>query len=346
MLLSPVLPRSAMQVIRRKFVAVTLLLICASAYLLSAERKKAAAGHMDEARRALHALNRFTFGPRPGDVDRVAAVGVDKWCEQQLHPEKIDDAAVQSRLSGFRTLNMDARTLVENYPPPQVLQAVANGRMSLPNDPQKRAVYEDAVERYRIRTEKKADGQANAADIDPNTPPDQMTDSQREQLRAARQEARGRIDQILALPPDQRMPAIYKLSPAERISLAQVLNTQERERLMSDFTPEQREQVMALVNPQGVVVSELQQAKILRAAYSERQLDEVMTDFWFNHFNVFLNKGADRYLTTQYEQQIREHSLGKFKDLLVATAKSPAMMFYLDNWQSVGPHSFAAERGR
>ncbi len=89
-----------------------------------------------------------------------------------------------------------------------------------------------------------------------------------------------------------------------------------------------------------MVVDELMQAKMLRAVYSERQLDEVMTDFWFNHFNVFINKGADRYLLTSYERDaIRPHVLGKFEDLLVATAKSPAMMFYLDNWLSVGPDS-------
>ena len=68
-----------------------------------------------------------------------------------------------------------------------------------------------------------------------------------------------------------------------------------------------------------------------------------MTDFWFNHFNVFLGKGPDRYLLTAYERDvIRPHALGKFKDLLAATAKSPAMLFYLDNWLSVGPHSQAA----
>ena len=85
------------------------------------------------------------------------------------------------------------------------------------------------------------------------------------------------------------------------------------------------------------------QAKLLRAIYSERQLDEVMTDFWFNHFNVYLGKGADRYLVTSYERDvIRPHALGKFEDLLVATAKSPAMLFYLDNWLSVGPDSDVA----
>jgi uncharacterized protein (DUF1800 family) len=98
--------------------------------------------------------------------------------------------------------------------------------------------------------------------------------------------------------------------------------------------------MQALKNPEQVVADELMQAKLLRAIYSERQLDEVMTDFWINHFNVFINKGADRYLLTGYERDaIRPHVLGKFEDLLVATAKSPAMMFYLDNWLSVGPDS-------
>ena len=87
-----------------------------------------------------------------------------------------------------------------------------------------------------------------------------------------------------------------------------------------------------------MVARDLAEGKLLRAIYSNRQLDEVLTDFWFNHFNVYLDKGADRYLVTEYERDvIRPHVLGKFRDLLEATAKSPAMLFYLDNWQSVGP---------
>src|SRR5438105_13523356 len=96
-------------------------------------------------------------------------------------------------------------------------------------------------------------------------------------------------------------------------------------------------------NPTGVVTSELQQAKVLRAVYSERQLEQVMIDFWFNHFNVFLNKDQDQYLFTSYERDtIRPNALGKFRDLLGAVAKSPAMLFYLDNWLSIGPDSQAA----
>ncbi len=95
-----------------------------------------------------------------------------------------------------------------------------------------------------------------------------------------------------------------------------------------------------------MIDGELQSAKLLRAVYSDRQLEEVLTDFWFNHFNVFIGKGADRYLVTAYERDvIRPHVLGKFRDLLIATAQSPAMLFYLDNWQSEGPNSDAAPGG-
>jgi uncharacterized protein (DUF1800 family) len=96
-------------------------------------------------------------------------------------------------------------------------------------------------------------------------------------------------------------------------------------------------------NPGAAVTTELQQAKLMRAVYSDRQLEEVMTDFWFNHFNVFMDKGLDRLMLTSYERDvIRPHAFGKFEDLLVATAKSPAMLFYLDNWLSVGPDSAQA----
>jgi uncharacterized protein (DUF1800 family) len=111
-------------------------------------------------------------------------------------------------------------------------------------------------------------------------------------------------------------------------------------------TPEE----MEAARKQREVVAELSEQKVLRAAYSDRQLEEVMTDFWFNHFNVFAGKGATQEYLTSYERDvIRPHALGKFRDLLEATAKSPAMLFYLDNWQSVdpsGPHQAEGMRGR
>ena len=92
------------------------------------------------------------------------------------------------------------------------------------------------------------------------------------------------------------------------------------------------------MNAPRFIIFELQQARLLRAVYSQRQLYELMVDFWSNHFNIFAAKGADRWLTTSYDRDtIRPHALGKFRDLLLATAQSPAMLFYLDNWLSVSP---------
>lgn len=94
------------------------------------------------------------------------------------------------------------------------------------------------------------------------------------------------------------------------------------------------------------VIFELQRSKLLRAVYSRRQLYEVMVDFWINHFNVFAAKGADRWLVTSYDRDtIRPRALGRFRDLLLATAQSPAMLFYLDNWLSVSPARSNDSRG-
>jgi uncharacterized protein (DUF1800 family) len=323
-----------------------ILALAASASIWAGNKKKdtkstaAAQMQMDARQRALHALNRMTFGPRPGDVDRVAAMGVDKWFEQQLHPEKIDDSALETRLEPLRTLRMDSRQLVENFPPPQVIKQVADGRRSMPSDKTERAIYESQVEKYQEKQEKKA-AKAQPADQVGDDQGMMLTEEQRAERREARMYARQQLETILALPtPDKRMQAIVAMDPQQRQMLARSLNPEDRQRLMDSLTPQQREQFMAMNNPQQVVATELMQGKVLRAAYSERQLDEVMTDFWFNHFNVFIGKGADRYLVGEYERDvIRPHALGKFQDLLMATAKSPAMMFYLDNWQSVGPRS-------
>ncbi len=331
---------------RRIFLALTLLLVVCSATVqiaLGNKNKQPALPELNEQKRALQALNRLTFGPRPGDVQRVMATGVDKWIDEQLHPEKIDDRALDPRLAAFRTLRMDTREIVENFPDEQVIKAVADGKQSLPSDPSERAVYEAQLARYQEKMERKQE----AANTDPSaaTGPNQgkMSDAEMSQRREDRLFADLKADQILDLPPDQRMREILKMPPDEQRALADSLKGGQRNQLLQGMNPQQRETVMALNNPQQVVVNELVQGKLLRAIYSERQLQEVMTDFWFNHFNVFIGKGADRYLITSYERDvIRPHALGKFEDLLVATAESPAMLFYLDNWLSVGPNSDAA----
>ena len=133
------------------------------------------------------------------------------------------------------------------------------------------------------------------------------------------------------------------MTAANQIALSAALKGERRDKFLEGMSPEQRETVIALNNPEQVVDEELLQGKLLRAAYSERQLQEVMTDFWFNHFNVFIGKDADRFLITGYEREvIRPHAMGKFEDLLTATAQSPAMLYYLDNWLSVGPNSDVA----
>ena len=136
-------------------------------------------------------------------------------------------------------------------------------------------------------------------------------------------------------------PEMQNMSEERR----QQMTDSARRAMVANLTPEQR-QAMQRQNPQQIL-AELVSAKLTRAAYSERQLEEMMTDFWYNHFNVFFGKGLDRYMVADYEQHaIRPHVFGKFRDLLEATAKHPAMLFYLDNAQSVVPDTMrgATER--
>jgi uncharacterized protein (DUF1800 family) len=196
----------------------------------------------------LHVLNRIGFGPRPGDVERVRTIGLEKYIDQQLHPESIGDRDMNGRLASFSTLTMSSRKLAEDYFVPA------------------------------IRARAQAKKSAQTGDLSKND------DGKKER------------------------------------------------------TPEQ----MEAPRKQREVVDELSEQKILRAAFSDRQLEEVMTDFWFNHFNVFAGKGATRMFLTEYERDaIRPHVLGRFRDLLEATASSPAMLFYLDNWQSADPNGAA-----
>ena len=323
------------------------LCLCIPGGLLLAKEKharsKAAIPQMDDDKRVIHALNRFTFGPRPGDVERVRAMGLDKWFEQQLRPEKIDDQALEARLSNFPTLAMSTREMVEKFPPPQLVKAVAEGKAPMPRDPQERAIYQKQIEIYQ---ERKAAKQENADASPGEMDAQQMSPEQQAERRRMRMEAEQKADAMLDMTPEQRMQELARMSPQELRAFNRSLSPDRRQQMMNDFTPQQREAVMGMIAPQQVIGGELQQGKLLRAIYSQRQLQEVMTDFWFNHFNIFLNKGADHYLITAYERDvIRPHALGKFKDLLEATAKSPAMLFYLDNWLSVGPDSDFAKYG-
>ena len=205
-------------------------------------------------RTIVHVLNRIGFGPTPGDVERVRTTGLEAYIEQQLHPEKIDDAAMRARLQSLTTIQASSRELAEQY-----------------------------------------------------FMPAQRARAEQQRARANSQSGASQQPEMMAAPPP----------------------------------PEARAERQVLV--------ELSEQKLLRAAYSDRQLEEVMVDFWFNHFNVFAAKGLTRNYVTEYEREaIRPHVLGKFRDLLQATAESPAMLFYLDNWQSASPQmqEQAQMRGR
>ncbi len=371
---------------RKPLILLGLIVLISSAVLFAGDKKPkakhpgptsaAAPMQMEDDKRIVHALNRFTFGVRPADVERVRSEGLDKWFDEQLHPEKIDDGALESRLAPFRTLKMSTKEMVENFPPPQVLKAIENGRMSMPHDPAKKAVYESRMAAYQQRQQNKEDKAAagNTAVADPETsaakaqpavvtksigdskdsaqemsvgnePAPTADDRKQQKQREDAMYADLDTDRLLKLPPDDRYKAILKMPVEERLDLAKTYKGPRAMQLVDDMKPEQRETVEAMIQPQAVL-GELAEAKLLRAIYSNRQLDEVMTDFWFNHFNVFIGKGPDRYMVSAYERDvIRPHALGKFKDILAATAKSPAMLFYLDNWQSVGPNSDLALYG-
>lgn len=303
----------------RRYAAASVPAVALLFFPFAIAHKKPAPPPSAERSRAIQVLNRLSFGPRPRDVDRVLAMGIDKWIDQQLHPDSIDDHALELRLAQFRTLTMSPKELAENFPSPAVIRQIADGKEKLPRDQQRRAVYEAQLVKYREKQESK------------NPAPDQPQPSS---------DAVGKIPEMPKLQPDLRMQTLLSMTPEDRSGLLLALKGNSRDALVSGMSPEQRENVMAMYNPQQVVADELMQAKILRATYSERQLQEVMTDFWMNHFNVFIGKGADRYELTNYERDvIRPRALGKFEDLLNSSAKSPAMLFYLDNWLSVGPDS-------
>jgi uncharacterized protein (DUF1800 family) len=204
----------------------------------------------------MHAMNRLGYGPRPGDVEYIRKTGLEKWVDQQLHPESINDSALDQRLQRYPTLNLSAKKLIEEYPQPgQVI---------------------------------KKEG---------------ITKQEYEQ----------------------------RIKEKQRDAESQVIVT-------GNENLDKAQQQLAKLQGPGRIVAELSMAKVDRAVYSNRQLQVVMEDFWFNHFNVFAQKAEDKWLLPAYVREtIRPRTMGKFEDLLLATAKSPAMLIYLDNFESADP---------
>jgi uncharacterized protein (DUF1800 family) len=161
-----------------------------------------------------------------------------------------------------------------------------------------------------------------------------------EQIRTLRNGTAEQRRQALAAIPEDQIEQVI-------IAMPQPM----RQQLIGAVDPVLRRRLLIASAPQQIVPNDLIEAKLYRAIYSARQLQEEMVDFWYNHFNVFLDKDADRFLAASYERDaIRPRVFGKFRDLLEATASSPAMLFYLDNWQSVapdlGPNRFTKRNSR
>ncbi|HUP03218.1 MAG TPA: DUF1800 domain-containing protein [Bryobacteraceae bacterium] len=264
------------------------------------------------------ALNRLTFGPRPGDAQAVKAMGLKKWIDAQLHPSGIpENLALEAKLKSLDTLQMTSDEIVMDYPPPQVAQRMVSGQLPLPEDPERQVEIRKIAERAG---KAQAQGQPPARQL---APADIFTPAQ---IRALRQgTAEQRMEVFNGLPSEKQDQVIESMPAVRQV-------------LYDAAPPALRRRIDVAGGPAQIPVRDLMEAKMLRAVMSNRQLEEVLTDFWFNHFNIYLDKGADRFLITEYEREaIRPHVLGKFRDLLEATAKSPAMLFYLDNWESVGP---------
>src|SRR5437667_2376928 len=260
------------------------------------------AAKLTQDQRILHALNRLGFGARPGDVERVKAMGVDNYINQQLFPDKIDDSATEARLQNLTTLHMTTAELYEKYPQPGQLLRVLERRNSLPAD-------------LAAARDNRAKGGANAAPAAKDSKTGDAMTGEMQGPDAAKSNAAA----------ESNAPANGDQNP---------MNNAEYRKAVMEYFKENN------LRPPQFLTGELQMSRILRAVYSERQLQEVMVDFWTNHFNVFAGKGADRWLLIAYDRDtIRPNTLDRFDDLLVADAESPAMLFYLDNFQSVSPNA-------
>src|SRR6266567_8230188 len=244
---------------------------------------------MTDDQRLAHVLSRLTFGARPGDFERVQAMGVDAFITQQLDPNSIDDTGAIAKLKKLPTLGMATPVIIEQYTPPKpaVVPSPTPPKASETSSVSQKPIAQNTL------------GQTPQPSANTSMPA-----MQTEMPNAKKEDAGG-------------TPALPAPKP----------------------TPPPKNPYM--------VITDLQRAKVLRAVYSERQLYELMVDFWENHFSIFANKDDDRYLLTSFDRDtIRPFAMGRFRDLLGATTHSPAMLYYLDNWRSSVPRPYPAKDGK
>jgi len=348
-----------------------LTIIAAALLVASIPRQGSAAGSFDQRLSAeqqiLQALNRLTFGPRPGDVEEVRRLGVAKWIELQLHPDKIpENPGLDAKLAPLKSLRMDLSEIVKEYTPVQQQNMVALVSVNSLNS----LLPQEDVRKVQIGTAEERTAVLKALDPEKRRrvlaalPPNVLTYTPEFQKEG--EEARRMQQEELQKENRRRNPQLQDLLNPDQMTVARSGNKEQLTALFAYLDPDKRAQVAALLPqqsltafpelrreaqfrraPRQVVSQDLKEAKVFRALYSNRQLEEVLVDFWFNHFNVDQAKNIQQaqnlvhLLIGSYERDaIRPHVLGHFKDLLLATAKHPAMLYYLDNWESMAQGSF------
>ena len=283
-------------VLRSAIALLIMVAVAGGSLVTPADAQRQSSARLSEDQHILHVLNRLGFGARPGDVERVRAMGLESYINQQLNPEKINDAVAQDKVKNLDTLNMTTAELYEKFPQPGQLLRQLERRGELPSG------------LASARDNRNRPGQ----DQMPNEP-GEMSDINKKGDAAKTSTTRSAENNRPGDNPNPR-------------------DNQEYRQALREYYRQN-----GLQQPQRIM-AELHASRILRAVYSERQLQEVMVNFWTNHFNVFAGKGADRWLLISYDRDtIRPNAMGKFSDLLTSTAESPAMLFYLDNFQSVSP---------
>ncbi len=311
-------------------------------------------------RQIVQVLNRLTFGPQPGEVEAVRRIGIEKWIDLQLHPERVtENPLLETRLEPYETLRMDSATVLRDYIQPQMTMAIRSPQLNtlLSQEEIRKVMNGTAEERKTALSalDPVKRGQVlllmpptNLASIpEYQKEADNARKAQQEAMQAENRKRNPTLNDLLTFEqiatvtrhPEQLQALLNDLDPDKRRQVAAAMPPN----LIADY-PELRREGMRLRQPQQVVSNDLRAGKLLRAAYSNRQLEEVLVDFWFNHFNVYEGKMpllanlSYRALLTGYERDaIRPYVLGHFKDMVLAVARHPAMLYYLDNWQSMSP---------
>jgi uncharacterized protein (DUF1800 family) len=223
---------------------------------------------LTEDQKILHVLNRLGFGARPGDVERVRSIGLQKYIDQQINGVSIDDRVAETKVNSLEVFRLSTSEVFAKYPNPAALLLQLDGGRQA----------------------------------------------------QARQPAANRGA--------ENMPAVEQPQQTEMTAGQQRERRQRLQRLYREYD----------LRPANELIPQIAANRVLRAVYSERQLQEVMVDFWQNHFNVFSGKAAVRWYIPSYERDVlRKNALGNFRDLVAGTAQHPAMLFFLDNFESRAP---------